>query len=260
LSIVKDGKIYDLANEYRDGNPAFPPRYWKTWCLAHGYMNPLGKNKLLYLEEVFDGCPGAGTQLDGFAHVSIGKTFYNGLNIKDVFAATGVKKFGMEKVPPIVTRGVLIDMVAYKGRNLGDKEPITKADLQAFLKSHNLEIRDGDAVLINTGWMRLFRVDNKKFLTTEPGITIGAARWLRKKRIVGVGTDQWATEVFPNNDDPNLIFPVHQELLAKGGIHLFQCMVLDELAKDKVYEFLFIFTHPKITGTTQGIGQPIAIR
>jgi kynurenine formamidase len=261
ISLIKEGKIYDMGTEYKDGNPAFPPRFWKSLCLAHGEMKPLGKNKLTYLEEIFTGCPGAGSQLDGFAHINIGTKFYNGFDMKDVFSPVGVKKFGMEKVPPIVTRGVLIDMVAYRGRNLGPQEPITKEDLQGFLKKHNLEIRPGDAVFINTGWMRHFGVDNVKFISTEPGITIGAAKWLRdEKRVVGVGTDQWATEVFPNNDDPGLIFPVHQELLVKGGVHLLQNTVLDKLAEDKVYEFCYIFTHPKITGTTQGIGQPIAIK
>ncbi|MBW1786030.1 MAG: cyclase family protein [Deltaproteobacteria bacterium] len=260
VSLIKTGKIYDLGTTYEDANPAFPPRFWKTLVLAHGAVNTLGKNKIMYLEEVFTGCPGAGTQLDGFAHISIDDTFYNGFKMKDVMGATAVKKFAIENVPPIFTRAVLIDMVAYKGRPLEKSEPITSDDIKGFLAKHNLEIRPGDAVLINTGWMRFFRVDNAKYMSSEPGITIDAARWLSSKKVVGVGTDQWATEVLPNNDDAALAFPVHQELLAKSGIHLFQNLVLDKLAADKVYESAFVFTHPKIKGTTQGIGQPIAIK
>jgi kynurenine formamidase len=199
-----------------------------------------------------------GTQLDGLGHVEIDKVHYNGVPLEDILDPKGAKKFGMEKVPPIVTRGVLLDMVAYKGRFLRGGEAITPADIEGCIEMEDVEIRPGDVVIFNTGWMRLWMKDNEKFLESEPGITVSTARYLAEKHVVAVGTDQWCTEVVPM-EDPETLYPVHQELLAKNGIYLMQNLVTEKLAQDKVYEFFFVFTHPKIKGTVQGIGQPIAI-
>ena len=260
VGLIKTGKVYDLGTEYNNNCPGFYPRMWRTTIPSSYMLFPKGVNNFTWLEEEFLGCPGVGTQLDGLGHAGIGTKFYNGVELEDLYAPTGITKYGMEKVPPIITRGILIDMVSYKGRYLGPSEPITKEDIQDFLDQHDLEIEPGDAVLIYTGWMRYFREDQDRFMFSEPGIDREAAIWLRSQRPVGIGADQWSTEVVPNNEvGKDLQWPCHQELITKGGIYLFQDLVLDKLAADGVYEFAFIFTHPKITGTTQGIGQPIAI-
>jgi hypothetical protein len=115
FKLVKKGKLYDLGQVYEDGIPAFPPRYWKSWLLFHGEQRTLGTNKVTYLEEVINASLGVGTQIDGLAHVGIDSVYYNCNHQKDFATAVGVKKFGMEKVPPVVTRGILIDMAAYRG-------------------------------------------------------------------------------------------------------------------------------------------------
>ena len=260
VDLIKTGVVYDLGTEYNSNCPGFYPRMWRTTIPSSNMLFPKGVNNFTWLEEEFLGCPGIGTQLDGLGHAGIGTKFYNGVELKDLYTPTGIAKYGMEGVPPIVTRGILIDMVSYKGRYLGPTEPITKEDIWGFLSQHGLRIEPGDAVLIYTGWMRYFREDQDRFMFSEPGIDREAAIWLRSQRPVGVGTDQWSTEVVPNNEvGKNLQWPCHQELITKGGIYLFQDLILDKLAADGVYEFAFIFTHPKITGTTQEIGQPIAI-
>ena len=265
VSTIKTGMVIDMGQVYSEGLPAYPPRTYKAWLLVHGMVETCGLEKATDMEEYVVMSTGIATQLDGFAHVGCNYTFYNGTKHTDIIGPTGAKKFGMEKVPPIVTRGVLVDMVAYKGRNLGPREAIHLGDFKACLKKEGVELRAGDAVIVHTGWMRLWNVDNKKFLTSHPGIEQDVARYLVEKGIVGIGTDQWATEVFPHEGFPGggFFIPCHVILLG-NGIHLFQCLVTEGLAEacaaDKKYEFFFSFTHPKLKGTVQGIGQPIAIK
>ncbi len=270
VGIVKTGDVYDLGNEYYKGFPAYPPRDVFVWLITHGLTvdPPRGYDKATDMEEFVSMSTGISTQIDGFAHVGHDHVFYNGTKEADIVSASGAKKFGMETVPPLVTRGVLIDMVDYFGRNLEPTEEISLADFKSYLDKMNIEIKAGDAVIINTGWMRLLGVDNKKFAASNPGIGEGIARYLVEKGVVGVGTDQWCTEAFPHKGFPRDLYgagfvPCHVILLG-NGIYQFQNLRVAELAEacksDGKYEFLFSFTHPKIRGTVQGIGQPIAIK
>jgi len=240
VKLVKEGKVFDLGNEYYKGFPAYPPRDVFVWLLVHGLTvdPPRGYDKATDMEEFVSMSTGLSTQLDGFAHVGHDHVFYNATKQKDIVSASGAKKFGMETVPPLVTRAVMVDMVDFLGRNLGPAEEISLKDFKACLAKHNLNIQPGDAVLINTGWMRL------------------------------LGTDQWCTEVYPHKGFPKDLYgagfvPCHVILLG-NGIYQFQNLKLADLAKackaDGKYDFFFNFTHPKIRGTVQGIGQPIAIK
>ena len=270
VKLVKTGKVYDMGNEYYKGFPAYPPRDAFVWLLVHGLTvdPPRGYDKATDMEEFVSMSTGISTQLDGFAHVGHDHVFYNATKQSDIVSASGAKKFGMETVPPLVTRGVLVDMVDFLGRNLEPTEEINLQDFKACLKKHRLELTAGDAVIINTGWMRLLGVDDKKFAASNPGISEDVAWYLVEKGVVGVGTDQWCTEAFPHKDFPAKLYeaaflPGHVALLG-NGIYQFQNLRVAELAdackNDNSYEFLFSFTHPKIRGTVQGIGQPMAIK
>jgi kynurenine formamidase len=261
IKLVKTGKVYDMGMVYYPGMPAYPPRTYKNWLLVHSTFFPKGINKATDMEEFFCLSAGIGTQLDGLAHVGTNLIFYNNTPVDKIVSAEGAKKFGMEKVPPIVTRGVFVDMVAYKGRYLEGGEEITVADLEGALKKQGVsDLRPGDAVIFHTDWMRWVGVDDKKFMSSSPGVGQALARYLVEKGVVGVGTDQWSTEHYPHGD---YFFPVHTIFLGNGVYH-FQNLVTAEVAeackKDGKYDFLFIFTHPKYKGTTQGNGQPIAIK
>ncbi len=260
VSLIKTGEVLDLGTEYYEGMPTFGPRNYKAWLLTHGALAPFGREKTTLLEEYVTMSTGLGTQLDGFAHVGSEHVFYNGAKSAEVIDPSGAKKFGMEKVPPIVTRGVLVDMVACKGRYLEAGEHITLEDFQACMRQQNITLRPGDAPLIHTGWMRWLGVDDEKFMGGVPGITQNVARYLVEQGVVGVGTDQWTTDTMPYGD--GYVIPCHVILLT-NGVYLFQNLVLAELASKSAeqgrYEIFFSFTHPKLRGTVQGIGQPIAI-
>jgi kynurenine formamidase len=259
LSLIKNNKIYDLGMEYYDGFPAFPPRYWKSWILTHHLKKPYGKNQATFLEEVLNVCPGISTQIDGLGHAGIGDMYYNGNNYRDFAGTTELKKFGIEKIVPVITRGVMIDMAGCKGvEMLGPQEEISKDDMVACLEKEGMEIEPGDVVLFNTGWSKMIAKDPVVFATTEPGPGLDAGRYLIEKGAAFVGSDTWGMEVVPN-PNPELVFPLHNLLLTMNGVYILENFDLAELAKDKVYEFCLILTAPKMRGMVQAILQPIAI-
>ena len=177
----------------------------------------------------------------------------------EIAKADGFVKLGVENVGAIVTRGVLIDIVGYKGvEHLEDKYEITADDLEGALRQQGITIGSGDVVLIHTGWGRLWITDNERYNESEPGIGLDAGKYLVDQEIVMVCADNWAIEVVPNPNE-SISFPVHQLFLPQNGIYNLENIITEELAKDKVYEFAFIFTPLKLKGATGSPGSPIAI-
>jgi kynurenine formamidase len=173
---------------------------------------------------------------------------------------TGFKKLGIEKVGALVTRGVLIDVAGYKGVDmLGDAYEITVADLEGALKKQNLTLQSGDAVIIHTGWGKLWDKDNARYTKSNPGIGVPAAQWLIAKEPMLLGSDNTPVEVSPN-PDKLLSTPIHSLALVVSGVHLLEHMKLDELAAKGVGEFAFVITPLKLEGATGSTVAPIAIR
>ena len=141
---------------------------------------------------------------------------------------------------------------------LPDRYEITADDLKGALGQQKTEIRPGDVVVIHTGWGKHWMVDNDRYAETEPGIGLSAGQYLVEKEIVMVAADNWGIEVVPNPDE-SLAFPVHQLFLAKHGIYNLENIITADLAKDKVYQFGFIFTPLLLKGATGSPGNPIAI-
>ena len=96
-------------------------------------------------------------------------------------------------------------------------------------------------------------------MSTSPGIGLEAARWLVEREVVIVGSDTWSMEVVPN-PDASLAFPVHQLLIPRNGIYIFENLLTEELARDRVYEFAFFFAPLKLKGATGSPANPLAIR
>jgi len=168
-----------------------------------------------------------GTQFDAFPHQMIANRMYNCVKLEDVETRSGFSKLGVEKVGMIFTRGVLIDIAAFKGVEMLDATyEITPADLQQALAEQNLSVQAGDAVIINPGWGKLWGKDNARYMKAMPGIGIAAAEWLAKQDPILVGSDPAPVEISPN-PDPQLSLPVHQIMLVVHGIHLLENMKLD---------------------------------
>ena len=162
----------------------------------------------------------------------------------------GLKKFSVDTVAPILRRGVLLDIAG--AAPLAEDCEIAPLQLEAVRKT---EIRPGDVVLLRTGWARYFE-DARKFVneTRLPGPGLAAARWLSARGIFAAGSDTVAFEKSPVAE-----MPVHVHLLVESGIHIIECLNLEELAADGVTEFLFVGVPMKIRGATGAPVRPLAV-
>lgn len=261
MKLVRSGKVYPLAVPIDKDLPAYRHRSFHLYNVqpeeAGGKTS--GPNKFTLNDELVNGWTGVGTQLNGLGHIGIDNTYYNGNKASDFVTTEGVTRLGIEKVPPIVTRGVVLDMVAHYGQPIvpAGKE-FSVADLKAVLKNEGVTLRKGDVVLFNTGWLELIGKDDKKFLEVEPGIGMEAAEWLAAQGIVAFGGDTWATEIYPAKDGQE--FPVNQFMLAKKGIYNLELIDSRALVRDRAFEFLFVLGQPLYKGSTQVNVNPVAIR
>ena len=131
-----------------------------------------------------------GTQLDGLAHVGIENTFYNGRNVGDFVTSTGVTELGIEGIPPMVTRGVLLNVASYRGVDrMAAGDAIDGAEIEAIAAAQNITIEEGDVVILHTGWLSLVGTDNDAFMAGEPGLNRDGAEFLVSRGVVAVGTD-----------------------------------------------------------------------
>ncbi|WP_411897384.1 cyclase family protein [Elizabethkingia occulta] len=261
VKLVKKGKTLPLAVPVDKDLPAFRHRSFNLYNIQPGEQGgkTLGPNKFSFNDELVNAWTGVGTQLNGIGHIGIDNVYYNGNKATDFVTVEGVKKLGVEKVPPMVTRAVVLDMTAYYGKNIvpGGTE-FTLADIQAVLKKEELSLKKGDVVLFNTGWLELIGKDNNQFLETEPGIGMEAAQWLADQGIIAFGGDTWASEVYPNPKSKEE-FPINQFMLAKRGIYNLELIDTRSLVKEKVWEFLFVLGQPLYVGSTQVNVNPVAI-
>jgi len=258
-NLITKGAVYQLGRVYEAGMPIFGTRHFSLKIPQT--FGPLGSNNLRYHDEIVSAEIGqVGTQFDGLGHIGIGDLFYNGNDRADFSKPDGLAKLGVENVGALATRGVLVDVAAYKGvAQLSGGYEITLADLQGTLKKQRVDIHAGDVVIVHTGWGALWIKDNAKFNSSAPGIGLDAARYLVEREVVMVGSDTWAMEVIPN-PDPELQFPVHQLFIPRNGIYIFENLATEELARDGVYEFAFFYAPLKLKGATGSPGNPIAIR
>jgi len=190
--------------------------------------------------------------------------FYNGITQLEIEGSTGLKRLGVEKLHPIVARGILIDVAGSKGvDSLEAGYEISMADVNAALEKQgmkNFGFLPGDGVFFRTGWGKYWIKDNAKYNSGQPGIGMEVAKWLSDVVQVGVtGADNWGTEVIPNKE-PGCAFCVHSHLITRHGIVNQENMHLDDLAKDGVFRFLYVFSPTPIVGATGSPGAPIAIR
>jgi len=260
-SLVKTGKNYALGIPVTPQTPAYPPRSFKITVVQPGQAGSpgLGPNKATYNDDILDTWVGIGSQLDGLGHLGVEHVYYNGNKLADFADPTGLKKLGIEKVPPMVTRGVLLDMAAYfKTDVVKEGTAFNIKEIEEAAKQQNVEIRQGDVVIFHTGWLSLIGKDDKRYSAGEPGLGVEGAKYLTSKGVVAIGADTWALEVLPF--ESKNVFEVHQILLAMNGTYILENMDTAALARDKGYEFLFVLGQPRWTGGVQAMINPIAIR
>jgi kynurenine formamidase len=261
--LVKTGKTYSLGITVNTTTPAYPPRTCSIYIVQPGQQGAsegLGPTKTTYNDDILNCWTGIGTQLDGLGHIGVGERYYNGNKWQEFANIGGLKKLSADKVPPMVTRGVLLDMAAHYGVDVvKEGTAFNSAEIEAVAKKQGVEIRQGDVVIFHTGWLSLIEKDPKRFGSVEPGLGRDGARYLVSKGVVAIGADTWGLEAIPFEPGAG-IFEVHQILLPMSGTYILENVNTAELAKDKAWEFMFVLGQNKYQGAVQAMINPVAIR
>lgn len=272
LSRVAGGDVYDLGVEYFVGMPSFhvlgDPRY--QYWLTHtprgtAVDDPAGvgreQNELVsYTGDAVSFYTHMGTHIDALNHFGLNGQIYNGFSADEHLGDRGWRKTGAETIPPIIARGVLIDVAASKdGETLPDSYGITVDDLKNALARQRVDLQPGDVVLIRGGRMQAWP-DDEGYVLDQPGLTLPAAKWLaEEKQALAIGGDNLSLEHFPIDDGSETWVPVHTYLLAQAGVPIIEVVYLEELAQNEVYEFAFIAVSLKFRGASAAPFRPIAL-
>jgi kynurenine formamidase len=250
LAEARTGRVYDLGHVLDENVPVFPGRYFKqTLVTTAHHSNPdggVGENDVNWITELVSGTMQLGTHLDALSHLQMGDRGYGGVSVRELAGTAGVKHFGIETVPQIITRGWLVDVA---GLDAGE----------VIRPKHCAEIdpEPGDAVLFHTGWGRHWDQPHV-YLSGEPGPGCELAEWLAARRIALTGCDTWSYGPVPP-EDPDRPFRVPQILNIEHGIFVVENLFLERLAADRVRRFALILTHPKLRGATGAWTSPIAL-
>ena len=257
--LIKSGEVIELGHVLSPSMPFFGTRRFDVHTkrtFMNQPSNRRGSNEEIVITEIGQ----VGTQLDAFPHQTIEDKIYNCAKVDDISSRNGFTKFGVDKIGALITRGVLIDVAGLKGVDiLPDNYEITVQDLEQALQKQNVKLQPGDAVIIHTGWGKLWGKDNARYVKSCPGIGVTAAEWLAKQDPMLLGSDNWPVEVAPN-PDKEISLPVHQIALVVNGIMLLENMKLDELAAKRVHEFAFVIQPLKVQGGSGSTVAPIAVR
>ncbi|WP_416898119.1 MAG: cyclase family protein [Minwuia sp.] len=262
--LVKKGMTHPLGIVVDPNMPAFPPRGMMLQIVSPGQQNgrTLGQDfgwDSIYNDDIAQLWFGIGPQIDGLGHLGEG-TYYNCNDPKDISALTGLTKLGIHNIPPLVARGVLIDIAKHRGvESLNAGDAITGEELDAAAKAQGVTFKDGDVILIHTGWTDAkLASDPTAWVSGEPGTDNAAAVWLASKNPVAVGADTWGVDVVPPAPGDK-VFYGHVTLLKENGIYILETMNTGRLAAEGVNEFMFVLGQARIKGAVQMIINPVAM-
>lgn len=267
---VRTGTTFSLAVRMDDRSPQIGS--------IPGRINPLRTMVAIntpYTGSIEDFCASddivtmglqAATHWDALAHVSYGGRLYNGFPASATTAEAGATRCGISRVTSLTTRGVLLDVA--RARDVERLEPgygITAEDLDRAADLAGVAIEPGDALLVRTGHMQLYKARDREAYTGghQPGLTMGCAAWFRARDVAAVATDTVAFEVYPCEDE-RVLFPVHLLHLRDMGLLQGQNFDLEQLsahcASDGVYEFLLEASPLPFTGGCGSPVNPVAVK
>src|SRR3954451_21083045 len=269
VALVRRGEVHDLAHVLHQDIPAFPGRTFRQYLTTNYHQanrrsplagpEGLGRNNVNWVVEQITATQQMGTHMDGLNHLQRGDRTYNGHRLADITEDWGTNKLGVESLPQVVTRGLLLDIAALRGvERLGPGEVITVNDAEGALAASGLEVRPGDAVLFQTGWGRLWGVDNDRYSAGEPGPGRALGAWLAAQRVAVTGCDTWSYGAYPA-EDPHEPFVVPQTLNVDHGVVVLENLRLAAAAASGLHEFMFVVSHAKIRGATGAWVCPLAI-
>ncbi|MGI8418100.1 MAG: cyclase family protein [Nakamurella sp.] len=265
------GRIYDLCSGWWPGMPvapAHPPFQVQTYRTPRGMraekaFSFSGDNEPNYafISEVVSTTMHAGTHLDAICHVTDGPddAWHGDYSAQQYLGDSGALRDDAAALPPMLTRGVLLDIPALLGIDtLPDSHPVGETDLRAACRRQGLTLQPGDAVLIRTGFMRDWPDAQRMNRIEQSGLSLDGAAWLRQFEPALIGADNTSLEVAPSQEagEPQ---PVHRYLIRQHGIPILEWVYLEDLAAAAVSEFLFVCSPLPIRGATGSLVRPLAV-
>lgn len=270
VGMIKRGISMKIGHDYHADMPLFGARKFSLRIPGTPTGGAFGANRIMWNDEFLATEVGqVGTQFDALGHIGVqvgadgDKTemrWYNGFTAQEMGSPYGLQKLGVEKLNPIIARGILIDIAAIRP-NMQKGDVVSMSDVRQALRRQgmgNFRFQPGDAILIRTGWERHWE-DPPRFNDGCPGIGMEVARWIAEDVQAGVtGFDTWPGDAVPN-PDPACAFCVHTYLQTRHGIVNQENLKLSVLADAGVYAFAYIYTPAPVRGATGSMGSPIAV-
>ena len=255
FGLVKKGKIYSLAVPLEKDGPQFPA-FQKTWRVSH--FARMENPDLYIIDDVVTMEAHSGTHIDAIGHVWAEGRLYN--NFSDEYASSrGIERMGIENVRHMVGRGIMLDIPAYRGvDHLGPAERVTAEDLDGAASAQGIALQPGDIVLVRTGWYQLFYQNKALWESSYPGPDESTIPWLKEHDVCAIGADQPSCERKASVAQAGGS-PLHRYALRDLGVYILENLDLEELARDKIYEFLFIGAPLRLTHATGSPWNPLAV-
>ena len=261
--LVKKGISHPLGIVIEPGMPAYPPRYTQLQVVQPNqqFNADLGVGwEASSNDDVLQMWLGTGPQLDGLGHMGEAGEFYNCNQGKDFSIITGLTKLDISGIPPMVGRGVMIDIAKQMGvDSLQAGQPITSDDIKAAMKSQGVTVGEGDVVLLHTGYTDATLKQNPSLWAGSiPGITNEASVFLAGLKPMAVGADTWGLGAVPSRAGDKIFYD-HVVLLKQHGIYILETMNTGRLADEGVHEFMFVLGQARLKGAVQMIINPVAM-
>lgn len=259
VATLRAARVFDLEHPRKFGDPIYPPH-------RPGTLFTLHRRHEVGLEERRTSAAGmiftaehAGTHIDAFCHQAWDMTLFGGVPVSPaVQTPMGFTQLGIDTVPPIIARGVLLDVASRRGGRLPERTLVGIADLEAARAAQQTAIRAGDVVLVRTGNDAAWEEPDRYL--EGAGISAEASEWLAGHQVLAVGADNVAWDL-PGYIDERLkvSLPGHVVLLVQRGIYILENLNLIELSSSRCFEFMFICLPLKIRGGTASHVRPLAL-
>ena len=264
LDLLQGAQVYDLGVDLFAGMPRYPshPPFLYGMTKRHGdLVNAVEGREISSAADAISTGTHIGTHIDGLGHFSCNGCLFQNIPVDgNQSYERGLERYGVETIAPIFRRGVLLDVAGLLGgRPLSPDFTIEPDHLTEACRVQGVDVRNGDVALIRTGWGQYwpdpiaFVTAGKGNVAVNPGPGEAAAKWLSGKGVFAAGADNLTFEKVPS------ALPAHVHLLVENGIHIIEVLNLEQLARDKAWEFLFIAQPLKIRGGTGSPVRPVAV-
>jgi len=261
VDLIGDVEVIDLGRPMFLGMPQSPnhPEFRISMPRRHGDVTRAdggsAANDLLVTGTH------VGTHVDALGHVSHCGSVHEGLVADEIQRGGRLTRKGIDEVPPMVTRGVLVDVAGRLGvESLEGGHEITVDELERTVEWSGVRPGPGDVVLVRSGWGRWWS-DAVAYVgqaSGVPGVGEAGALWLAALGVRAVGADTIAFECLPAGRGHALL-PAHRVLLVENGINIIETLALDELAARQCGEFVFVMAPLHLVGATGSPVRPLAL-